>query len=214
MRSRGVSSYRSNKRGKRSSNKLSRRLSKRRIRRSNRRLNRRVSKRMSNNRKSFRGGGNNYTAIYAPQKNPHDPDYKIVCSESKLGEGGKYEYKITLKRKEEEDREIWRRWSHCQHLDTVLKGISNISPKYDRRVKKFPGKWLRARTLDEISARQSQLNIYFNSLAIWLRDIEKRSNGEISLMREPTDHSGRPRDEYQKKLYVYNFFFQDTAPRM
>ena len=66
MRSRGVSSYRGNKR---SSNKLSRRLSKRRVkrsykrsnRRSNKRLNRksfkRVSKRMRNNRKSFRRRG-------------------------------------------------------------------------------------------------------------------------------------------------------------
>jgi len=72
MRSRDVSSYRSNKRSKRG-NKLSKRISKRRVKRSNkrsnkrlnkrsnRRLNRksfkRVSKRMRNNRKSYRRRG-------------------------------------------------------------------------------------------------------------------------------------------------------------
>lgn len=63
MRSRGVSSYRSNKRSKRG-NKLSRRLSKRRFKRSNKRSNRRlnrksfkrVSKHKRNNRKNYKGG--------------------------------------------------------------------------------------------------------------------------------------------------------------
>ena len=63
MRSRGISSYRSNKRSKRG-NKLSKRISKRRVKRSNKRSNRRlnrksfkrVSKRMRNNRKNYKGG--------------------------------------------------------------------------------------------------------------------------------------------------------------
>lgn len=88
MRSRGVSSYRSNKRSKRG-NKLSKRLSyKRSNKRSNRLLNRKsfkkVSKRTRNNRKSFRRRGGAPGALRQSARDERTGEYITGENISKL----------------------------------------------------------------------------------------------------------------------------------
>ena len=134
MRSRNVSSYRSNKRSKRG-NKLSKRLSKRRVKRTNKRSNKRLNKRSNrrlnrvskhkrNNRKSFRrrGGAPMGSAPHRldEAKESGSDDYSIeVADHTKLTDahGNEYVvYEIVLSKGGLEIVRVWHRWSEVVKL--------------------------------------------------------------------------------------------------
>lgn len=124
MRSRGASSYRSNKRSKRG-NKLSRRLSKRRVKRTTKRSNKRLNKRSNrplnrksfkrafkrrrNNRKSY--GGNPYYTIRCTGVAIH-PSEKTEYRKKNV-----YYYKIEISHGSEPSRYVYKRWSEIRQFE-------------------------------------------------------------------------------------------------
>jgi hypothetical protein len=206
MRSRGVSSYRSNKRGKRSSNKLSKRLSKRRVKRSNKRSNKRlnkrsnrrlnrVSKRMRNNRKSFRRRGG------APTR------YVLRCTNWRksvdLDKNDYIEYCISVN-----ETNIWRRMNSCKKLDRFcykrfhLDTSSPVRPHYNM---KFPSSSSKVNISDKkaLTERKIALNSYFIEFATWVNNVYGQS--QINLMNNPTGPDGS--NDVDPDNFVYNFFF-------
>ncbi len=136
MRSRGFSSYRSNKRSKRG-NKLSRRLSKRRVKRSNKRSNRRlnrksfkrVSKRIRNNRKSGYVGGLDDITIECLGVAIHPKDKTGIMNNNNV-----YYYKIKFLDKASartnrspliiatnKERLVYKRWSEIGEFETAIR---------------------------------------------------------------------------------------------
>ena len=193
MRSRGVSSYKSNKRGKRSSNKLSKRLSKRRVKGTNKRINRRlnrksfkrVSKRMRKFNKSNRRQNNMFLG-----GDPNDPPYVLRCTKWRSAgtEEKKYiEYCITVNGPDIKEYEIWRRWSECKKLDVGCYNLGNWTkdskprPAYSLN---FPSSgWFVGFDETKLNVRKSQLDAYFESFAQWINQVLINSDYTMDLMK-------------------------------